>query len=58
MIVEEIRKLRDMMDEFYQQSPRSKTESDIYLEIDEEINKIQGMVMSAIVKGEMSNEHV
>lgn len=51
MIVEEIRKLRDMIDEFYQQSPRSKTESDIYLEIDEEINKIQGLAMSLVVKG-------
>ncbi len=56
MIVEEIRKLRDMLDEFYQQSPRSKVESDIYLEIDEQINKIQGMTMSAIVKGEMSDD--
>ena len=51
MIVEEIRKLRDMLDEFYQQSPRSKNESNLYLEIDEQVNKIQGMAMSLIVKG-------
>lgn len=51
MIVEEIRKLRDMIDEFYQQSPRSKIESDIYLEIDEQINKVQGLAMSLVVKG-------
>ena len=50
-MIEEIRKLREMMDEFYQQSPRSQIESDIYLEIDEQINKVQGMAMSLIVKG-------
>ena len=55
MIVEEIRKLRDLIDEFYEQGPRSKNESNLYLEIDEQVNKIQGMVMSAIVKGEMSD---
>ena len=55
MLVEEIRKLREMIDEFYSLTTRSKIESNIYLEIDEQINKIQGMTMSAIVRKEIEN---
>ena len=51
MIVDEIRKLREMIDEFYQLGPRKREESNLYLEIDEEINKIQGLAMSLVVKG-------
>jgi len=52
-LVEEIKKLRDMMDEFYELTTRSKYESNLYLEIDEQINKIMGIAMSEAVKKEV-----
>lgn len=50
-VVSEIRTLREMVDEFYELSTRSKVESDCYLQIDNQINKIQGMTMSLALTG-------
>lgn len=51
-LIEAIRELRGMMDEFYEMSTRSKMESNMYLDINEQINKVQGLAMSTIVKKE------
>lgn len=52
MLVDEIRKLREMINEYYSNTePHNLTESDLYLQIDNQINLIQGEVMSLIVKG-------
>lgn len=51
-LIEAIKHLRELMDEFYELSTRSKVESNIYLEIDEQINKVLGLAMSEIVKKE------
>ena len=56
MIIEELTELRHLIDDLYELGPRSKTESNIYLEIDNQINKIKGLVMSAIVKGEICDD--
>lgn len=50
MIIEEIKKLREMIDEFYELTTRSKIESNLYLEIDAQVNRVQGEAMSLIVK--------
>lgn len=52
MIVDDIKRLREMVDEFYELTTRKKIESDLYLEINNQINKILGEAMSLIVKGE------
>ena len=56
MILEKLTELRAMIDDFYELGPRKRTESDAYLQIDNKINEIKGLVMSAIVKGEMSDD--
>lgn len=51
-IVKEISRLREMVDEYYSNTePHSKMESDLYLQIDNQINNIQGELMSFLVKG-------
>lgn len=58
MILDKLTELREMIDDFYELGPRKRVESDAYLQIDNKINEIKGLVMSAIVKGEIGDEHV
>lgn len=56
MIIEELKRLREMIDDYYSMTePHSKIEGREYLEIDNQINKIQGMVMSLILTGKEPN---
>lgn len=56
MILDKLTELRELVDDFYELGPRKRAESDVYLQIDNKINEIKGLVMSAIVKGEMSDD--
>lgn len=52
MIVEEIKQLRALIDEWYSNTePHNRYDSDMYLECNERTNKILGEAMSLVLKG-------
>lgn len=56
MILDKLTELRELIDDFYELGPRKRAESDAYLQIDNKINEIKGIIMSKIVKGELNDD--
>lgn len=47
-IIEQVKVIRGLIDDLYELGPRKKQESDIYLQIDNELNKLQGLCYSEV----------
>lgn len=47
-IIEQVKVIRGLIDDLYELGPRKKEESNLYMTIDSELNKLQGLCYSEV----------
>lgn len=47
-IIEQVKVIRGLIDDLYELGPRKKEESNLYMTIDNELNKLQGLCYSEV----------